>query len=160
MKNLNLILITNYLNLRVWGILFEKDFCKILLCPENEDVLKSTFVRYFRVDGKPEERRLDRLQKDGYDKPDMAHADRISYDNDVKPLIMGTTFFLSGCLTDWPKDNSRVYTISDRPMLDRLGINANYIRADSTRLKFSSDKKDVYFLLSDILKNLEWNATL
>ena len=84
----------------------KKIFRKILLCPENEDVLKSTFVRYFRVDGKPEERRLDRLQKDGYDKPDMAHADRISYDNDVKPLIMGTTFFLSGCLTDWPKDNS------------------------------------------------------
>ena len=41
----------------------DKDSRKIVLCPDNEDVLKSTFVHYFRLDGKPEERRLDRLQK-------------------------------------------------------------------------------------------------
>ena len=130
----------------------ERDYHKIVLCPDNEDVFKSTFVRYFRLDGKPEERRLDRLQNDGYDKPDMAHADCISYDNDVKPFIMGTTFFLSGCVTDWPSDNSSVYTRVDEPMLERLGMNANYIRADATRLKFSSGEKEIHFLLSDILK--------
>ena len=39
----------------------EKDVSKLYLGSTNHQPTKSTFVRYFRLDGKPEEMRLDKL---------------------------------------------------------------------------------------------------
>ena len=45
------------------GPLFDGHIDKIALCPDNADALTTTFVRYYRKDGKPQETRLDKLQK-------------------------------------------------------------------------------------------------
>ena len=41
----------------------DKDICKLYLGSANLHPKSSTFVRYFRLDGKPEELRLDKLMQ-------------------------------------------------------------------------------------------------
>ena len=41
----------------------EKKWLKINLCADEEDATKTSFIHYLRLDGKPEELRLDKLQR-------------------------------------------------------------------------------------------------
>ena len=124
---------------------------KVFLCSETVDASKCTFIQYSRLDGKPEEIRLDRLQIEGFAIPDIRNADSISYADDIQPFIDETSFHLSKFVTDWPRNNSKEYTISDKDHLAKYGITANYIRADRTYLEFESMDQKKSYSFADIL---------